>query len=160
MRYALPAGAPPDRPARYVQPGHMVVSAEPHTLSAIVGSCVAVSLWDPVTGAGGMNHYQLPALPAPAMASPRFGEVAVRDLVRGVVGLGGWRNRMEARVFGGARVLHLGEDGVCLGSRNVDLAVELLTDEGIAIVGGDVGGRQGRRVLFDTGSGQAWVREL
>jgi chemotaxis protein CheD len=160
-RPRMPAARPPDRPIGYVQPGQLVVSAVPRTLSTILGSCVAVCLWDPVVAAGGMNPYLLPSGPRAAAASPRFGEVAVPDLVHRLVGLGGWRNRMEAKVFGGARVLLIGDDGLDhLGSRNVDLAVELLRQEGIAIVGGDVGGRQGRRVLFDTASGQAWVRPL
>lgn len=160
-RHRAPAGRLPDRPIRYVQPGQMVVSAEPRTLSTILGSCVAVCLWDSIAGAGGMNHYLLPTGPRSAAASTRFGDVAVPDLVKSVVDLGGHRSRMEAKVFGGARVLDVGDDGLDhLGSRNVDLALELLRQEGIVVVGGDVGGRQGRRVLFDTASGQAWVRPL
>jgi chemotaxis protein CheD len=138
----------------------MMVSAEPRTLSTILGSSVAVCLWDPVVCAGGMNHYLTPGATGTVPASPRCGDVAVPHLVEGLVGLGGGRDRMVARVFGGARIPPATTDGLHVGSRNVDLAVELLRHEGIAIVGGDVGGRQGRRVLFDTASGQAWVRFL
>jgi len=84
-----PAAQPPDRPIAYVQPGQLVVSAVPRTLSTILGSCVAVCLWDPAVAAGGMNHYLLPSGPRAAAASPRFGEVAVPDLVQRLVGLGG-----------------------------------------------------------------------
>jgi len=137
------------------------VTVEPRTLSTILGSSVAVCLWDPVVGAGGMNHYLSPGPSRPEAASSRFGDVAVPHLVEGLVGLGAWRQRLEAQVFGGARMPPLTADGLLhVGTRNVDLALELLRDEGIVIVGGDVGGRQGRRVLFDTASGRAWVRAL
>jgi chemotaxis protein CheD len=155
-----PFSRPPEGPVQYVQPGQMVLSAEPRTLSTILGSCVAVCLWDRQTGAGGMNHYLLPSRPGNATPSHRFGDVAVPDLVGGLLALGVRRERVDAKVFGGARVLDAGEGADHLGIRNAEIAVELLRQEGIPVIGGDVGGRRGRRVLFDLQTGQAWVRLL
>jgi chemotaxis protein CheD len=138
----------------------MLLSTEPRTLSTIVGSGVAVCLWDRITRAGGMNHYLLPSRPDAAPPSPRFGDVAVPDLVAGLLALGGRRDSVDAKVFGGARVLHGGAELDHLGIRNVETGVEMLRREGIAVIGGDIGGRQGRRVLFDLRTGQAWVRRL
>ncbi len=154
-----PSG-PPEGPVQYVQPGQMVLSAEPRTLSTILGSCVAVCLWDRETGAGGMNHYLLPSRPGNAVSSHRFGDVAVPELVDRLLALGARRERMDGKVFGGARVLDAGDGVDHLGIRNAEIAVELLRREGIPVIGGDVGGRRGRRVLFDLQTGQAWVRLL
>jgi chemotaxis protein CheD len=44
--------------------------------------------------------------------------------------------------------------------KNVDLARRLLADAGIAIVAEDVGGTQGRKLVFQTGDGAAWVRKI
>jgi chemotaxis protein CheD len=157
---ARPSSRPPDGPMQYVQPGQMVLSAEPRTLSTILGSCVAVCLWDRTTGAGGMNHYLLPSRPGSTPSSPRFGDVAVPELVNGLLALGGRRESVDAKVFGGARVLHGGDGAEHLGLRNAETAIDMLRREGIAVVGGDVGGRRGRRVLFDLRTGEAWVRLL
>jgi len=156
-----PSSLPPEGPVQYVQPGQMVLSAEPRTLSTILGSCVAVCLWDRLTGAGGMNHYLLPTRPGTAPSSPRFGDVAVPDLVDKLLAFGVRRECVDAKVFGGARVLDAPGDGADhLGLRNAETAVELLRRQGIPVIGGDVGGRRGRRVLFDLRTGQAWVRLL
>ena len=152
---------PPDGPVQYVQPGQMVLSAEPSTLSTILGSCVAVCVWDRVTGTGGMNHFLLPSRPGTAAASLRFGDVAVPDLVAKLLALGARREQVDAKVFGGARVLDsMGDGADHLGLRNAETAVDLLRREGIPVIGGDIGGRRGRRVLFDLRTGQAWVRLL
>jgi chemotaxis protein CheD len=131
----------------------------PCVLSTVLGSCVAVCLWDTASALGGMNHYLLPALPRGAAPSSRFGTVAVPELVEELVRRGARRMRLEAKVFGGARVL--GPDGPDhLGARNAEVALELLALENVRVVSGDVGGSRGRRVLFDGGSGHAWVRLL
>jgi chemotaxis protein CheD len=139
----------------------VVWSSAPLALSTILGSCVAVCLWDRQARVGGMNHYLLPSCPAGGRPSPRFGTVAVPELVRGLYGLGATADRLAAWVFGGAQLIGAfpaGHDH--LGTRNIEAAEELLGREGIAVVGGDVGGRRGRRVVFDTGDGQALVRLL
>ena len=47
-----------------------------------------------------------------------------------------------------------------LGQKNVELARRLLADAGIPIVAEDVGGAQGRKLVFQTGDGTAWVRKI
>ncbi len=70
----------------YLHPGEVVLSATPTVLSTILGSCVAVCLFSR-GGAGGMNHYLLPRWTS-GEATARFGNVAVRRLIEGLVGLG------------------------------------------------------------------------
>ncbi len=113
--------SPPDpggRVQHYLHAGQIVASAVPAAITTIVGSCVAVCLFDPVAGVGGMNHYLLP-LPVQREWSPRFGNVAIAELLRAVLDRGARRDRIQAKVFGGACVIevfrgsgrHLGEDG-------------------------------------------------
>src|SRR5512143_2603739 len=116
----------------YLQPGQVFATAEPRSVMTILGSCVAICVCDRVTGVGGVNHYLLPHWAGEGAASPRFGNVAVAELVDRVVGLGGAPSRLSAKVFGGACVLeafrarpgHLGE-------KNVQIAFRLLAERGI-----------------------------
>lgn len=155
----LPVPELPAGPYRYLQPGQLEVSTG-SVFSTVLGSCVAVCLWDSRGGLGGMNHFLLPSLPPGGSACARFGSVAVPELVERVLARGAQRECLEAKVFGGARVLAV-EDGLDhLGARNAEVALELLDAQRIRHVGGDVLGQRGRRLIFDSASGQAWVRLL
>lgn len=144
----------------YLHPGQMAVAAEPCTLTTILGSCVGVSLHDPVLRVGGLNHFLLPRA-GDGVPSPRFGDVAMAQLIREVVNLGGMPRRIEARVFGGACVLDAFRDRASdLGRNNVAAALAALEAAGISVVEQVVAGHRGRRVVFHPHTGDASVREL
>jgi chemotaxis protein CheD len=82
-------------------------------------------------------------------------------LITRVLELGGRRSRLLAKVFGGACVLEaFRADGESLGARNVEVARERLRERGIPVVGEDVGGDHGRKVVFHVRTGGAWVRAV
>jgi chemotaxis protein CheD len=145
----------------YLHAGHMVVSRDPCRVTTVLGSCVAVGLWDPSSGVGGVNHFLLPRGSDPE--SPRFGDVAVRTLIREVVAAGARRRSLQAKLFGGACVLRAFKGpntGTHLGQKNVDMARQILIDEGIPVTAEDVEGDRGRKLIFQTHDGAAWVRSL
>jgi chemotaxis protein CheD len=142
----------------YLAPGLLFAAKEAVQVTTILGSCVAVCLWDPVEGAGGLNHF---LLPYGDPTSSRFGSSAIPQLIESVVALGAWRSRLRAKVFGGACVLEAFRgDSHPLGIRNVDTAREHLRQQEVRIVGEDVGGLHGRKLLFDVQTGSAWVRTI
>ena len=143
----------------YVHVGQLYVSARPSSVTTILGSCVSVCLWDGAVGVGGLNHFLLPEVVENGQASPRFGNVAIQELIAGITDLGGRLPRLRAKVFGGASLMESTQpSGRTLGQQNVDLAGRLLREAGIPIVAQDVGGARGRKLLFQTGDGTAWVR--
>jgi chemotaxis protein CheD len=158
------AGAPADdrvvRRTVHLQPGQVFAAAEPAAVVTILGSCVAVCLFDPVARVGGMNHYLLP-LSVRRERSARFGNVALALLLEQVLGLGGRKGNLRAKVFGGAGVLDgFQRTGRSLGHGNVELALRTLEAEDIPVLDGDVGGRRGRRLVFHVDDGSAWVKAL
>lgn len=156
---AAPIGARRPR-HRYLPPGHLVVCSNSCTVVTIVGSCVAICLVDRVARVGGMNHYLLP-YNTKIDDGLRYGVVAIPRLIAGVLAAGGRKNRLEAKVFGGANVIGvLANHGDHLGNKNVQLAYRLLSESRIPIVAEDVNGTRGRKVLFDPDEGTAWVKRL
>lgn len=145
----------------YLHPGQLFATAERCVVTTILGSCVALCLWDPISRVGGINHYLLPFWVGEGLASARFGNVAVRDLIDRVLTYGGQKWRLQAKLFGGACVLEaFRNNGSHLGMKNVEVAQSLLEEEGIPVVGCDVGGQNGRKLIFHTDSGSAWVKQL
>jgi len=143
----------------FLHPGRVFASAEPCIVRTILGSCVAVCLWDPLLGIGGVNHFVLPYSAESGQNSARFGNVAVQRLIENLLALGSAQRSLQAKLFGGAWMLGAFRENH-LGKNNVQMAYTLLADAGIPIVAEDVGGRQGRKVIFQTHDGTAWVRRL
>ena len=149
----------PERRAVYLAPGEVFAALEPSVASTILGSCVAVCLWDPGMRAGGANHFLLPDWTGNGTASPRYGNVAIERLIDRMEGFGCRVRDLQAKLFGGAAVIEaLRHRPEHLGSKNVALARKLLCEARIPIVAEDVGGNRGRKVLFRTDSGLASVR--
>ena len=147
------------RRAVYLHPGQVFVSPEPAEVTTILGSCVAVCVFDPVLRMGGTNHYLLPHWVGNGTSAARFGNVAVRSLIEKLLALGGQKQNFQAKVFGGACVIDAFHGrGDHLGTKNSELALKLLQQEGIPVVADDVGGRRGRKVVFHTDTGLALVR--
>jgi chemotaxis protein CheD len=144
----------------YLVPGALHVSVEPCAVTTILGSCVAVCLTDVDRHIGGMNHYALPGGSADH-DSLRFGAFAIGKLVELLQARGCRTESLRAKVFGGARVSNHGDSRTNhLGAQNVALARECLAAAGIVIMAEDVGGFRGRKVIYYTDEGTAWVRTL
>jgi chemotaxis protein CheD len=149
----------PIEPARrvYLAPGQLFAARDRVQVTTILGSCVAVCLFDNEAEVGGVNHFLLPyGLPP----SPRFAEHAVPQLLSRVLGLGAARERLRAKLFGGACVLEALRSSSALGARNVEVARERLAAEGIPVVAEDTGGDLGRKLIFEIQTGSAWIRAI
>ncbi|HKR64598.1 MAG TPA: chemotaxis protein CheD [Thermoanaerobaculia bacterium] len=149
---------------KFLQPGHLVVSAEPMQVTTILGSCIAVCLWDEQRRIGGMNHFMLPHYTGSGISSPRFGDVAMRQLVDNLVALGARPALLQARVFGGACMfvpLMAGASGAPhLGQKNADLALNFLQRAGVRPIQVETGGDRGRKVIFRTDEGTVCLKSI
>lgn len=144
----------------YLHPGQLHVSSQPAAITTILGSCVAVCLWDPARQIGGMNHYLLPHWAEGSVASLRYGNVAIRSLIEGLLSLGCAEERLVAKIFGGACVIEAFKEGSHLGLKNIQVARLFLKEAGIRVAGEDVGGRHGRKLIFQTDDGVVWMKSL
>jgi chemotaxis protein CheD len=133
--------------------GEFKVSNDPGiVLTTLLGSCVAACIREPRAGVGGMNHYLLPGGDVGLMREAEsFGVHLMELLLNGLMRQGAQRDRLEAKIFGGARMMSGLSD---IGARNTAFARKFLAYEGIRFVGGDMGGVQGRRVQFSPVSGR------
>lgn len=158
---SAPASLKSERATAYLHPGQLFAAAESYAVTTILGSCVAVCLWDPVTRIGGINHFMLPSFSGEGVASPRFGDIAIKELLDQLAQLGSQKHNLLAKIFGGACVLEAFRNRQHhLGMKNIDIARALLEAESIPLVGHDVGGQRGRKLIFHTDDGAAWVKAL
>ena len=128
----------------YIAHGEFAIGmADADVLSATLGSCVSVCLWDEKARVGGMNHILLPG--SRDADQKRFGSADMERLINALIRSGASRDRMKAKVFGGASMLDGQSD---IGDQNASFALGFLQREGIPIVAKSTGGNQARQVRF------------
>jgi chemotaxis protein CheD len=143
-------------------PSEYYVTMRDTALLTVLGSCVAACLHDPFARVAGMNHFMLPdegdsgRADASAM---RYGAHAMDVLVSELVKAGARRERLRAKVFGGAAVLP-NMPSLNIGDRNADFVVRYLRAAQIDLCAQDLGGAHARRICFLPESGKVVVRKL
>ncbi|MBT2326668.1 chemoreceptor glutamine deamidase CheD [Variovorax paradoxus] len=144
-------------------PSEYYVTTTDTALTTVLGSCVAACLVDLEAGVAGMNHFMLPEDGEPRtrgqVESMRYGAYAMDVLVGELLRAGARRDRLQAKVFGGAAVL-ANMTTLNIGDRNADFVLRYLKTEGIVIAAQDLRGQHARRVCLLPQSGKAVVRKL
>jgi chemotaxis protein CheD len=141
----------------FLYPSTLFASRQPAEVSTVLGSCISVCLYDQVLNFGGINHYMLPLWQGEGLASAKYGNIAIEKLLEKLLVLGSQRKNLVAKIFGGAGQL---ADSACynIGKRNITIAEEELGRYHIPIVASNVGGTIGRKILFNTQSGQVYMK--
>ncbi len=101
-----------------------------------------------------MNHYLLPgeSIAERGSAAARYGVHLMELLINGLLKLGARRERLETKLFGGARTIAGLSD---IGLANANFAKHFLAQEGIRITGASLGGNAGRRIQYWPTTGKA-----
>jgi chemotaxis protein CheD len=125
-----------------------------------LGSCLGVTVYDPIKKIGGLLHLMLPTStidPVKAVNSPfMFVDTGVPRLFQGVYGLGGERHRVQVKVAGGAQFLDH-QRTFNIGERNIQAFQALLQRNGHAVMAHDVGGFASRTVRLDLSTGKVSI---
>jgi len=143
-------------------PCEYYVTTTTTVLLTVLGSCVAACIHDPQAKVAGMNHFMLPDEGAHSRehaTAMRYGGHAMDVLVRELVKAGARRERLRAKVFGGAAML-ANMPTLNIGDRNADFVVRYLKAERIELSARDLGGPHARRICFLPESGKVVVRKL
>jgi chemotaxis protein CheD len=142
-------------------PNEYFVTTEDLVLQTVLGSCVAACIHDRTAGIGGMNHFMLPDDSDNRAASDaiRYGAYAMEVLLNELLKGGAKRERLEAKVFGGAAVL-AGMTTLNIGDRNSEFVRRYLAMEKVRVAAEDLQGNYPRKVAFLPGTGQVMVKKL
>jgi chemotaxis protein CheD len=149
-----------ERLARNINPGGWAIETD-RPVSTLLGSCVAVCLFDPKLKIGGMNHFLLPSRTRSSNADTDVilnGDFAMEVLVNGLLAKGGNKDRMVAKAFGGGTIVS--SIRMAIGERNAEFAQEWLEREGIPLVASDFSGPWSRKVVFVPSTGDAFCRRI
>lgn len=138
--------------------GIEVVQA-PDTIRTVVGSCIAIALYDRVKKIGGMAHVILPNSQQGTGDPGKFADTAVDLLRTALLAEGAEAEHLTCKIAGGATMFGP-QTGPGLGTRNADAVKERLTHQGVRLAGSDLGGRKGRKVSLDPATGEVQVEVI
>ncbi len=125
-----------------------------------LGSCIGICLHDPVLKLGALVHIMLPVNMEAGRKTPlKYADTGIRETLRLMEAKGASRNRITAKIAGGAKMFEVGSSSLGnIGQRNIESVHMNLKKEGIRLLKEDVGGSVARTLLFDVNSGLGCVR--
>jgi chemotaxis protein CheD len=145
-----------------VLPGEYFVTSTNVLMVTVLGSCVSACIRDREKGIGGMNHFMLADggdAAGAVSSSARYGTYAMEILINHLLKLGARRERLEAKVFGGGRVMEKLTSSM-VGERNSKFVKDFLKTEGIAVAAEDLLDVYPRKVYFFPQNGRVLVKKL
>ncbi len=129
-----------------------------------LGSCIGLTLYDPISKIGGLVHYMLPDSTKLKNNTniAKFGDTGIRELLKQVTELGANRRRLVSKIAGGAcmfEVSGLSSIGN-VGERNQEAAKKILKELGIPLIAEDVGLNYGRTVELRCDTGDFLIKSV
>lgn len=144
-----------------LMPGELSFSSTALRMRTLLGSCVAITIWHPERGLGGMCHYLLPSRRRPAHAplDGRFGDEAMELMVHAIRKAGAQPEDFQAHLYGGADTLSVSQ-GVKfnIGERNIEAGWTMIDQYRFALCGVDVGEKVPRTVTLHLTTGEVEMR--
>lgn len=141
------------------------VAKAPDSLITLgLGSCIGLTLYDPVAKVGGMVHYMLPDSTQLKNNTniAKFGDTGIRELYNRMIRQGAAPRRMVAKIAGGAKMFEVsGLSNVGhVGERNAQQAKKMLRELSIPLVAEDTGLNYGRTVTLDCSTGEFFIKAV
>lgn len=146
----------------FLQPGEWFFGQGNITLRTLLGSCIAITLWHPLTRHGGMCHFMLPARgsirPTQAELDGRYGDEAMALMLAAIGKTDTLTSDYEVKVFGGGQMYPASSHTEPIAQRNITAALHLLAEAGLSIQGMHIGESGHRKILFELTTGDVWVK--
>ena len=141
--------------------GEMKTASNNHILrSSGIGSCIVITLYDPLKKIGALAHPILAENIGKSTEHPlRFIDNAIDAMISALEKLGAVKINLEAKIVGGANMFKVfDKNPESIGIQNAEAAKKKLEKEGIKIIANDTGGNVGRSVTFDLETGLVEVK--
>ena len=139
-----------------VRMGEIVVARE-GTLSALLGSCVGVVLYDCRKSVCGLAHVVLPESRERAGPSGKYMDTAIESMIEQMGSK--LRKGLVAKIAGGADMFQSNSEE-SIGAQNILAATSVLKDLEIPLAGSECGGERGRRIVLDVITGKVTVQQV
>lgn len=154
----------------HLKPAGFYFLEQPGVIRTVLGSCVTVTMFCRRTGMASACHPVLPACRenkacyfAGCRKKYKYVECVIPEMARLLKKSGVAMEELEVKLFGGSEMItknNAHAQVIQVGRMNAEMAMKKLTALGIQVKSYDIGGTLGRRLFFDTSTGDVWVKRL
>jgi chemotaxis protein CheD len=144
----------------FVEPGYVYLPLQPTLLYTVIGSGVVVTLFDKVQRLGGMNYFSKPVCEDENYPTSLCAFPAIIGLLNMFEEAGSQKINLEANIYGGAENPEAENYIPELGEQNIQAAIYTLEQKEIQISNKDVGSTKGRKLIFNSGSGEVLIAKI
>jgi len=157
------------KPHIYLKPGELCISKEPVVVTTVLGSCVSVTFFHRSSGIAAICHVLQPKCPHSLQCTLdcsmrfRYAVCTIEEMSRQIKTFSLRPKEIEVKLFGGAAMIgsqRLEKFNNSIGQQNVKAAMETISNCGLTLKVMDVGGTFGRKIIFDTESGEVLMKRL
>lgn len=130
-----------------------------------LGSCVGLTMYDPILQQAGMAHVMLPSSEIAREGElniAKYADTALPALLERLIKMGSLKTNLIAKIAGGSQMFAFGghNDTMRIGPRNTEACKIKLNELGIPLVGEDTGGNYGRTIELDCKTGTLFIRSV
>lgn len=127
-----------------------------------LGSCIGLSVYDPVVVVGGLLHFMLPDSTIDSVRGREnpymFADTGIPLLLQTVYGKGASKRRLVVQAVGAAQMMDP-RNVFEIGKRNYQALRRILWKAGILLHTEAIGGVKSRTVRLEIGTGRVWLQE-
>ncbi len=145
----------------YLKPGELLLTEEAIVVTTVLGSCISVTMFHPRSGIAAICHAMLPR--GGGSTSFKYVDTSVHHMAAYFSRRKISPDEIQAKLFGGADMFNSGRPSVrnlTVGWQNIATATQCLQTLGLSPSSTDVGGKQGRKLIFTTDTGTVFLKKL
>lgn len=159
----------PEIPVVYLKPAELYVVDKPTIVRTVLGSCLAVTMFNRRLGVSAICHALLPQQDLKESSNNHLSEklkyvdYVIPKMLAKMKSYDIKAEEIEVKLFGGADLLNVQADQAKnqpVGKLNIETAIKILEAEGLRPKASDVGGTIGRKIFFYTHTGEVLLKRL
>ena len=149
----------------YLGPGEFYLSNEPVIISTVLGSCIAIIMYNDKKKISAIAHCVLPVKPDNFInkeihSEYKYVDTAITSMINSLHKFKVKKEELKVKLFGGAEQYFEGRKNLSVGKMNIETAINTLKREGLKVETLDVGGNEGRKIILFAQNGDVYLSRL
>lgn len=145
----------------FLKPAELVIAEEPILVTTVLGSCISVTLFSPRLRAGAICHAVLPS--GEDQKTSKYVDQSVRYMLNYFRQRDIAPDELVAKLFGGSDMftqINAKSKDRTVGAQNIRAALDSLSSSGLEPAALDIGGPQGRKLIFYSHTGEVFLKRV